>query len=142
MACSHLLTSASPPQWTLPSDSNRPPSPSLGSNATSSSTQLACVSPSYPFPPIHPLLSPQIGAKRDELKTLYELDPNWQPFPTYPLVLTFKGDSPELNNFGEMQKASGRPQGLPVLDPVPPSLSFAFNETLMRERRADEDGAC
>lgn len=34
-----------------------------------------------------------IGAKRDELPFLYELHKDWHPFPTYPLVLPFKGTS-------------------------------------------------
>ncbi|KAJ4495698.1 HotDog domain-containing protein [Lentinula edodes] len=58
-----------------------------------------------------------IGAKddSDDLSFIYELDPNFAAFPTYPVVLTFKGDSQELNLFAETMKSSALP-GLPPVD--------------------------
>jgi acyl dehydratase len=58
-----------------------------------------------------------IGARRDELRTLYELDPNWHPFPTYPLVLGLKGDHTDINNFNDMKDGGGKTPGLPPLNP-------------------------
>ncbi|KAL8286193.1 hypothetical protein RQP46_004681 [Phenoliferia psychrophenolica] len=58
-----------------------------------------------------------IGSKRNELQFLYELGKDWQPFPTYPLVLVFKGPGQDVNNFAESQKLGGRAPGLPASDP-------------------------
>ncbi|KAF9077440.1 peroxisomal dehydratase [Rhodocollybia butyracea] len=57
-----------------------------------------------------------IGAKNDneDLSYLYELDPNFAAFPTYPVVLPFKGDSQELNLFAETMKTDV--PGLPPAD--------------------------
>ncbi|KAK4705543.1 hypothetical protein P7C70_g660, partial [Phenoliferia sp. Uapishka_3] len=65
----------------------------------------------------HLLYAAGIGAKNDELQFLYELSKDWHPFPTYPLVLVFKGDSQELNNFAESQLRGGKAPGLPATDP-------------------------
>ncbi|GAA5879850.1 hypothetical protein JCM16303_004370 [Sporobolomyces ruberrimus] len=58
-----------------------------------------------------------IGAKKDELAFTYEDDPNWQPFPTYPLVLGLKGANPSIANFAAAREGSTPTPGLPVLDP-------------------------
>lgn len=58
-----------------------------------------------------------IGAKNDELSFTYEDDPNWQPFPTYPLVLGLKGSNPSIANFAAAREGSAPTPGLPVLDP-------------------------
>lgn len=59
----------------------------------------------------------QIGAKKDELAFTYEDDPNWQPFPTYPLVLGLKGNNPSIANFATAKEGSTPNPGLPPLDP-------------------------
>ena len=43
----------------------------------------------------HALASPRlaVGLGIEDLKYVYELDPNFAPFPTYPLVIGSKGDS-------------------------------------------------
>ncbi|KAF7762145.1 hypothetical protein Agabi119p4_8738 [Agaricus bisporus var. burnettii] len=57
-----------------------------------------------------------VGAKKDELHLAYELDKNFTPMPTYPVVLPLKGDSQEMNLFSERVK--GRPvPGMPPMDP-------------------------
>ncbi|KAL7004298.1 hypothetical protein EMMF5_006123 [Cystobasidiomycetes sp. EMM_F5] len=59
-----------------------------------------------------------IGARDDDLELTYELNKAWKPFPTYPLVLGLKGDSPDVTNFSEMIKGRGAsPPGMPKLDP-------------------------
>ncbi|KAI5475498.1 peroxisomal dehydratase [Pseudohyphozyma bogoriensis] len=58
-----------------------------------------------------------IGAKRNELQSVYELSPDWHPFPTYPLVLGLKGDHTDVNDFGAMKDAGGPVPGLPKTDP-------------------------
>ncbi|SGY73919.1 BQ5605_C005g03327 [Microbotryum silenes-dioicae] len=58
-----------------------------------------------------------IGAKRNELTNLFELNKDWQPFPTYPLVLGLKGDSESINNFSKAKDAGGATPGLPALNP-------------------------
>ncbi|PKY43305.1 Thioesterase/thiol ester dehydrase-isomerase [Rhizophagus irregularis] len=58
-----------------------------------------------------------IGVKEDEFKYLYELDKNFTPFPTYPVVLFLKGDSPDVNLFAETINISGPTPGLPDMDP-------------------------
>ncbi|KAJ3764033.1 peroxisomal dehydratase [Lentinula raphanica] len=59
-----------------------------------------------------------VGAKRteDDMPFVYELDPNFAALPTYPVVLTFKGDSQELNLFADRMKGNDIP-GLPRVDP-------------------------
>jgi len=59
-----------------------------------------------------------IGAKCNDFPLIYELDERWAPFPTYPVVLGFKGDSQDVNVFANL--ISGRGQtvpGLPEFDP-------------------------
>ncbi|KAJ6569092.1 peroxisomal dehydratase [Mycena capillaripes] len=56
-----------------------------------------------------------VGAKADELGVTYELDKNFAPLPTYPVVLALKGDSQDLNNFRERMGAPV--PGLPRSDP-------------------------
>ncbi|GAA6060181.1 hypothetical protein JCM10212_005182 [Sporobolomyces blumeae] len=58
-----------------------------------------------------------IGAKNNELAYTYEDDANWQPFPTYPLVLGLKGDNPSIANFAKAREGSSPTPGLPPLDP-------------------------
>ncbi|PHH67221.1 hypothetical protein CDD81_2990 [Ophiocordyceps australis] len=61
------------------------------------------------------LFANSIGCKADELHFLYELHPNFAVFPTYPLVLTFKGNTQEVVDFYAAQKAIKIP-GVPDLD--------------------------
>jgi peroxisomal enoyl-CoA hydratase 2 len=61
------------------------------------------------------LFANSIGVEPDELHLLYELHPKFQAFPTYPLIMGFKGTEFEVVNFYE--KASARfPPGLPKID--------------------------
>jgi acyl dehydratase len=55
-----------------------------------------------------------VGVKNteDDLPFVYELDPKFAPLPTYPVVLTFKGDSQELNLFAERMRGDKLP-GMP-----------------------------
>ncbi|KII91605.1 hypothetical protein PLICRDRAFT_38402 [Plicaturopsis crispa FD-325 SS-3] len=57
-----------------------------------------------------------VGAKKDDLSLVYELDKNWAPIPTYPVVLNLKGDSEDVNVFTEKAKLEPIP-GFPKLDP-------------------------
>ncbi|KLO18657.1 peroxisomal dehydratase [Schizopora paradoxa] len=57
-----------------------------------------------------------IGAKKDDLAMVYELDKHFAPFPTYPVVLPLKGESQELNVFRE-RVHERRVAGLPRFDP-------------------------
>ncbi|CAO3607849.1 unnamed protein product [Mucor hiemalis] len=54
-----------------------------------------------------------VGVKEDELKYLYELNKDFAPLPTYPLVLLLKGDDYNVNLFKE------RAQGKEVFKPFP-----------------------
>jgi len=55
-----------------------------------------------------------IGAKADDLNLVYELEKSFAAIPTYPVVLSFKGDSQELNLFAEQ---FGKPvPGMPPVD--------------------------
>ncbi|TDL27701.1 hypothetical protein BD410DRAFT_835015 [Rickenella mellea] len=56
-----------------------------------------------------------IGAKQDDLSFVYELDKDFAPFPTYPVVLPFKGNDQELNLFSERFDGRAIP-GLPNFD--------------------------
>ncbi|KAF2148199.1 Thioesterase/thiol ester dehydrase-isomerase [Myriangium duriaei CBS 260.36] len=49
---------------------------------------------------------------------IYELDPSFTPFPTYPIILPFKGTSQEVIDFYASQSSSGRGSipGVPPLD--------------------------
>jgi len=57
-----------------------------------------------------------IGATPQDLRFIYEQDPNFVAFPTFPVVLSFKGDNPEVVNFHDAQKGTSVP-GLPDFDP-------------------------
>ncbi|KAF5389610.1 hypothetical protein D9757_004218 [Collybiopsis confluens] len=58
-----------------------------------------------------------IGVKDggDEFSFIYELDPLFATFPTFPVVLVFKGDSQEVNLFADIAKTDDLP-GLPKAD--------------------------
>jgi len=59
-----------------------------------------------------------IGAKKDDLSLVNELDKAWAPFPTYPVVLGFKGTSQDVVDFRQLM-AGGKSTtpGLPKLNP-------------------------
>ncbi|KAJ3905521.1 peroxisomal dehydratase [Lentinula edodes] len=59
-----------------------------------------------------------VGAKNteDDLPFVYELNPNFAALPTYPVVLTSKGNSQELNLFADRMKGDNIP-GMPRVDP-------------------------
>ncbi|KAJ4290643.1 hypothetical protein N0V88_006390 [Collariella sp. IMI 366227] len=61
------------------------------------------------------LFANSIGATANELHFLYELDPNFAVFPTYPLILTFKGTSQDVIDFYAAEKAVAIP-GVPEFD--------------------------
>ncbi|KAK8090021.1 hypothetical protein PG997_004982 [Apiospora hydei] len=61
------------------------------------------------------LFAASIGCTSDELQFLYELDPNFSVFPTYPVVLPFKEDAQEVIDFYAAQKAIKIP-GVPEFD--------------------------
>ncbi|KAK3355093.1 HotDog domain-containing protein [Neurospora tetraspora] len=63
------------------------------------------------------LFAQSIGCKAEELHFLYELHPNFAPFPTYPLALSFKLDSSDVVDFYAAQKSVAIP-GVPVFDPA------------------------
>ncbi|KAL7284837.1 hypothetical protein ACG7TL_002150 [Trametes sanguinea] len=58
-----------------------------------------------------------IGAKKDDFALINELDKSWAPFPTYPVVLPFKGTSQDVVNFRELMTGGKRAPGLPKFDP-------------------------
>ncbi|MCJ1350574.1 MAG: hypothetical protein MMC33_000555 [Icmadophila ericetorum] len=51
------------------------------------------------------LFANSIGCKANELHFLYELHPNFQVFPTYPIILPFKGTNQEVVDFYKAQSA-------------------------------------
>ncbi|EON97248.1 putative peroxisomal dehydratase protein [Phaeoacremonium minimum UCRPA7] len=61
------------------------------------------------------LFANSIGCTADELQYLYELHPNFAVFPTYPVILPFKGASQEVIDFYKSQKAVQIP-GVPSFD--------------------------
>ncbi|KAK7952387.1 uncharacterized protein PG986_008115 [Apiospora aurea] len=61
------------------------------------------------------LFAASIGCTSDELQFLFELDPNFSVFPTYPVVLPFKEDTQEVIDFYAAQKAIKIP-GVPEFD--------------------------
>ncbi|KAK4129249.1 Thioesterase/thiol ester dehydrase-isomerase [Parathielavia appendiculata] len=63
------------------------------------------------------LFANSIGATADELHFLFELDPNFSVFPTYPVILTFKGTTHDVIDFYAAQKAVPIP-GVPSFDPT------------------------
>jgi acyl dehydratase len=58
-----------------------------------------------------------IGAKTCEKQFVYELDPSFSAFPTYPVVLGFKGTDQDVVNFAERIRGSNNIKGLPEFDP-------------------------
>jgi len=61
------------------------------------------------------LFANSIGATADELQFLYELHPNFQVFPTYPIVLPFKETDQEVVDFYARSSSAPIP-GVPKLD--------------------------
>ncbi|KAI0548253.1 Thioesterase/thiol ester dehydrase-isomerase [Xylaria curta] len=61
------------------------------------------------------LFANTIGCTSDELHFLYELDPNFAVFPTYPIILPFKHNKQEVIDFYAAQKAIKIP-GVPEFD--------------------------
>ncbi|KAI1130680.1 Thioesterase/thiol ester dehydrase-isomerase [Nemania abortiva] len=61
------------------------------------------------------LFANSIGCTSDELHFLYELDPNFAVFPTYPIILPFKNNKQEVIDFYAAQKAIKIP-GVPEFD--------------------------
>lgn len=61
------------------------------------------------------LFANTVGCTADELHFLYELHPNFSVFPTYPIVLPFKGSTQEVIDFYASQKAVKIP-GVPEFD--------------------------
>ncbi|KAL1954140.1 hypothetical protein VTO42DRAFT_1720 [Malbranchea cinnamomea] len=62
------------------------------------------------------LFAASIGCSARELHFLHELHPNFQVFPTYPIVLTFKYDHPSTIDFLSENAARPLPPGCPSLD--------------------------
>jgi len=58
-----------------------------------------------------------IGAKKDDYALINELDKSWAPFPTYPVVLIFKGIDQDLNDFKKRVGGGSKAPGLPKFDP-------------------------
>ncbi|KAL4071733.1 peroxisomal dehydratase [Scleroderma citrinum] len=56
-----------------------------------------------------------VGAKREELSLVYELDKSWGPLPTYPVVLSLKGEDSDVSLFASKLTGVVIP-GLPKLD--------------------------
>jgi len=58
-----------------------------------------------------------IGAKTSERQFVYELDPSFAAFPTFPVALFLKGAGQDVVNFGERVAGSNNIKGLPAFDP-------------------------
>ncbi|KAH9983563.1 peroxisomal dehydratase [Russula compacta] len=58
-----------------------------------------------------------IGAKTSDTQFVYELDPSFAAFPTYPVALFLKGTDQDVVNFTERVKGSNTIKGLPTFDP-------------------------
>jgi len=58
-----------------------------------------------------------IGAKTSEKQFVYELDPSFAAFPTYPVVLFLKGTDQDVINFAERVSGTNTIKGLPNFDP-------------------------
>ncbi|KAI0943066.1 hypothetical protein AcV7_002310 [Taiwanofungus camphoratus] len=58
-----------------------------------------------------------IGSKKDDFSLVNELDKSWAPFPTYPVVLGFKGVSQDVVDFRQLMSGGKEIPGLPKLDP-------------------------
>ncbi|KAF9507031.1 hypothetical protein BS47DRAFT_1352152 [Hydnum rufescens UP504] len=56
-----------------------------------------------------------IGATRHDLNLVYELQKDFTPFPTFPVVLAFKGSEPDVVDFNKSM--SSPVPGLPSFDP-------------------------
>ncbi|KAJ3487666.1 hypothetical protein NLG97_g6356 [Lecanicillium saksenae] len=61
------------------------------------------------------LFANSIGANAEELHLLYELHPNFAAFPTYPVILSIKGNTQEVIDFYASSGAISIP-GVPELD--------------------------
>jgi len=57
-----------------------------------------------------------IGAKKDDFPFVYELHPQFAPFPTYPVVLSLKGDAEDVTDFSKVLGKDEIP-GLPKFNP-------------------------
>ncbi|KAI9277890.1 HotDog domain-containing protein [Sporodiniella umbellata] len=57
-----------------------------------------------------------VGVPEDELGWLYELDDDFGPLPTYPLCLTLKDESSDVNSFIERFQSAGSIPGIPDMD--------------------------
>jgi len=58
-----------------------------------------------------------IGAKTSETQFVYELDPSFAAFPTYPVVFFLKGADQDVINFTDRVRGSNTIEGLPTFDP-------------------------
>ncbi|KZT08220.1 peroxisomal dehydratase [Laetiporus sulphureus 93-53] len=61
-----------------------------------------------------------IGAKKDDYALVNAkecLDKSWAPFPTYPVVLGFKGTSQDVVDFRQLMRGGKKAPGLPQFDP-------------------------
>jgi acyl dehydratase len=58
-----------------------------------------------------------IGARSNDFPFVYELDKNFSAFPTYPVVLSLKGDGQDVNDFGKVVSGGKPVPGLPKFDP-------------------------
>jgi acyl dehydratase len=58
-----------------------------------------------------------IGAKSSEKQFVYELDPSFAAFPTYPVSLFLKGDAQDVVNFAQHIAGSSSIKGMPRFDP-------------------------
>ncbi|KAF8323934.1 peroxisomal dehydratase [Clavulina sp. PMI_390] len=58
-----------------------------------------------------------IGARKDEYSLVYELDKGFAAFPTFPVVLGFKGTNPEVVDFNKSVTNAPKTPGLPVFPP-------------------------
>ncbi|KAI0294606.1 peroxisomal dehydratase [Multifurca ochricompacta] len=58
-----------------------------------------------------------IGAKTSEKQFVYELDPSFAAFPTYPVSLFLKGADQDVVNFSERVEGNNTIKGLPNFDP-------------------------
>jgi len=63
------------------------------------------------------LFAASIGCTVDELHFLYELHPNFAVFPTYPIILPFKGKTQEVIDFYKNTGSKPIP-GVPKFDPT------------------------
>ncbi|PQE19775.1 peroxisomal dehydratase protein [Rutstroemia sp. NJR-2017a BVV2] len=79
------------------------------------------------------LFAYSIGCTADELHFLYEKHPKFQPFPTYPIVLSFKTESKDTTDFRAIENALPSIPGVPhfsPLDVVDGSRSFKILKPL------------